>query len=88
MYERLDDGSRRYYSELRVVDDRIMTPPEVSICPPPPHDIHGFTALTDDTIIVAVVGGPYAPVREYCRPAERYHIERHQQAWRLGGQKD
>ena len=86
MYERLDDRSQRYHSELRVVDDRIMTPPEISICPLPPHEIHGFTALTDDTVVVAVVGGPYSLVREYYRPGERFHIERHQQAWRLGGQ--
>jgi predicted metal-dependent enzyme (double-stranded beta helix superfamily) len=87
MYERVDDRSQRFYSDLKVVEDRIMWPPDVSICPPPPHDVHGFTALTDDTIIIAVVGGSYAPTREYYRPGEHYHIERHQQAWRLGGQQ-
>jgi len=86
MYERLDDQSQPYHAELRVTEDRIMQPLDVSICPPPPHDVHGFTALTDDTYIVAVVGGPYAPVRQYYNPAERYYIERHQQAWRLGSQ--
>jgi predicted metal-dependent enzyme (double-stranded beta helix superfamily) len=84
MYERVDDGSQRFYSDLKVVEDRIMRPVDVSICPPPPHDLHGFTALTDETYIVAVVGGPYAPVREYHNPAEHYYIERHQQAWRVG----
>ena len=86
MYERMDDRSRRYYSQLQVVEDRIMQPLDVSVCPLPPHDIHGFTALTDDTHIVAVVGGPYSPVREYHRPTERFYIEQHQQAWRLGRQ--
>ena len=87
MYERADDRSQPFYADLRVVDDRIMRPGDVSICPPPPHDIHGFTALTDDTYIVAVVGGPYAPTREYYHPHEHFYIERHQQAWRLGGQQ-
>lgn len=87
MYERVDDLSQPYYAELRVVDDRIMRPLDVSICPPPPHDVHGFTALTDDTYIVAIVGGQFAPIRQYYNPQERYYIERHQQAWRLGGQR-
>jgi predicted metal-dependent enzyme (double-stranded beta helix superfamily) len=86
MYERADDRSQRYYAELRAVEDRIMQPLDVSVCPLPPHDVHGFTALTDDTHIVAVVGGPYSPIREYYRPAERFYIEQHQQAWRLGKQ--
>lgn len=87
MYERADDLSQPHYAELRVTDDRIMRPLDVSICPPPPHDVHGFTALTDDTYIVAVVGGLYAPVRHYYNPQEKYYISRHQQAWRLGGQR-
>jgi predicted metal-dependent enzyme (double-stranded beta helix superfamily) len=87
MYERADDLSQPYYAELRVVDDRIMRPEDVSICPPPPHDVHGFTALTDDTYIVAIVGGQFAPIRQYYNPHEKYYIERHQQAWRLGGQR-
>jgi predicted metal-dependent enzyme (double-stranded beta helix superfamily) len=82
-YERLDDGSKPYYSELRAIEDRIMYPGDVSICPPPPHDIHGFTALTDDTHIVAIVGGPYAPVRQYHNPAEGYYVEQGSQEWRL-----
>ena len=37
----------------------------MSVCPPPPHDVHGFTALTDDLYIVAMVGGNFAPIRQY-----------------------
>lgn len=87
MYERADDRTQPYFADLRVVDDRIMRPQDVSICPPPPHDIHGFTALTDDTYIVAIVGGTFAAIREYYNPHEKYYLERHQQAWRLGRQR-
>jgi predicted metal-dependent enzyme (double-stranded beta helix superfamily) len=84
MYKRNDDLSRPYYADLEVVEDRIMVPGEVSLCPPPPHDVHGFTALTDDTYMIAVVGGHYAPTRQYYTPADQYYIERHQQEWRTG----
>lgn len=87
MYQREDDGSKPGYADLTVVDDRIMKPFDVSVCPPPPHDVHGFTALTDDTFIVAIVGGNFAPIRQYYKPDQKSYIERHQQEWRLGGQK-
>lgn len=61
---------------------------EASVCPPPPHDVHGFIALTDDTITIAIVGGSFAPIRQYFQPKKKAYIERHQQAWRWGGQKD
>ena len=87
MYRRADDLSRPGYADLEVVDDRVMKAGEVSVCPPPPHDVHGFTALTDDLLIVAIVGGNFAPIRQYYDPERKSYLERHQQAWRLGDQK-
>lgn len=87
-YRRADDLSRPGFADLEVIEDRVMKPFEASVCPPPPHDVHGFTALTDDTYIIAIVGGDFVPVRQYYQPEKKAYIERHQQAWRLGGMKD
>ena len=87
MYQRADDMSRPGYADLKVVDDRVMKQGDVSVCPPPPHDVHGFTALTDDLMIFAIVGGNFAPIRQYYQPDQKSYIERHQQQWRLGNQK-
>lgn len=86
-FRRRDDGSKPGFADLEVIEDRVMKPYEVSVCPPPPHDVHGFTALTDDTYIVAIVGGNFVPIRQYFDPENKSYIERHQQAWRLGEQK-
>ncbi len=83
-YRRADDLSRPGFADLEVLEDRVMKPGEVSVCPPPPHDVHGFTALTDDCCIIALVGGSFAPIRQYYSPEEKSYVERHQQAWRLG----
>jgi predicted metal-dependent enzyme (double-stranded beta helix superfamily) len=88
MYHRNDDMTKPGYADLTVIDDRVMKKGDVSVCPPPPHDVHGFTALTDDLLIFAIVGGDFVPIRQYYKPDEKAYIERHQQAWRLGGQKD
>ena len=85
MYERADDMSKPGYADLKVVDDRIMKKSDISVCPPPPHDVHGFTALSDDLMIMAIVGGNFAPVRQYYQPDKKSYVERGQQEWRLGG---
>jgi predicted metal-dependent enzyme (double-stranded beta helix superfamily) len=87
MYERADDMSKPGFADLKVVDDRVMKSGDVSVCPPPPNDVHGFTALSDDLMIMAIVGGNFAPIRQYYQPDQKSYIERHQQQWRLGSQK-
>jgi predicted metal-dependent enzyme (double-stranded beta helix superfamily) len=87
-YRRLDDGSAPGRAELEVVEERVILPGDASVCPPPPHDIHGFTALTDDIEILAIVGGPLSTERQYYDPATSTYTERHSRAWRLGGGAD
>jgi predicted metal-dependent enzyme (double-stranded beta helix superfamily) len=85
LYERRDSLDRQYYADLEVIEDRVMRSGDLSLRPPPAHNVHGFTALNDDTVIIAVVGGNFAPIRQYYTPEEKFYIERHQQVWRLGG---
>lgn len=80
-YQRRDDGSKPGYADLTLVEERVLRPPEVSILPAPPNDIHGFTGLTDDTYIVAVATGGYAPVRHYYNPAAHSYTARAQYDW-------
>lgn len=69
VYDRKDDGSREGYAELEVIDDRVLQPKEMAMVAPP-AEIHGFTAKTDDTWTVTIVGGPYKLDRCYYNPAE------------------
>ena len=68
VYDRKDDGSKEGYAELQVIDDRVLQPGEMSIVAPP-AEIHSFTALTDDTWSVTIVGGRYKLDRHYYDPA-------------------
>ncbi len=73
VYDRKDDGTREGYAELEVIDDRVLQPMEMAIVAPP-AEIHGFTALTDDTWTVTIVGGPYKADRSYFNPAEKSYV--------------
>jgi hypothetical protein len=65
LYERDDDGSRPGHATLRLVDTRVLHAGDVITVPPPPHDLHGFSALEEDTYLFAVLPGWYADVRRY-----------------------
>ena len=80
-YQRRDDGAKPGYADLAIVEERVMRPPEVSILPAPPNDIHGFTGLADDTYILAVSTGAYSPVRLYYNPLEKTYTARPQYQW-------
>ena len=69
VYDRKDDGSKEGYAELEIIDDRVLHPKDMAIVAPP-AEIHGFTALTDDTWTVTLVGGPYKLDRCYYNPAD------------------
>ncbi len=69
VYDRKDDGSTEGYAELEVIDDRTLRPGDVAMVAPP-AEIHGFTARTDDTWTVTIVGGPYKLDRCYYNPEE------------------
>lgn len=73
VYDRKDDGTREGYAELTVIDDRVLQPGEMAIVAPP-AEIHGFTAQTDDTWTVTVVGGPYKLDRAYYKPEENAYF--------------
>ena len=68
VYDREDDGSREGYAKLKAIDDRVLQPGEMSMVAPP-AEIHSFTALTDDTWSVTIVGGKYKLDRHYYDPA-------------------
>ncbi len=82
LFNRVDDGSRDGYADLQIVEDGVMRAGEFSVCPLPPHDIHGFQARNDDTWMIAVVHGEFAEERLYFDPEKKSYIRRHQKAWR------
>lgn len=81
VYERLDDGSVEGYADLKVVDDRVLEAKDLAIVALP-AEIHAFTALTDDTFSVTIVGGHYKPDRYYFKPEEKSCVLRAPKALR------
>ena len=75
VYDRKDDGSREGYAELEVIDDRVLERRDMAIVAPP-AEIHSFTALTDDTWSVTVVGGRYKDDRAYYNPDDNSYVRR------------
>ena len=73
VYDRKDDGTKEGYAELEVIDDRILECNDMAIVAPP-SEIHGFTALTEDTWSVTVVGGRYKADRAYYKPETNSYI--------------
>lgn len=73
VYDRKDDGSKEGYAELEIIDDRVLQPKEIAMVAPP-AEIHGFTAKTDDTWTVTIVGGPYKLDRSYFKPDENSYV--------------
>jgi predicted metal-dependent enzyme (double-stranded beta helix superfamily) len=70
VYERLDDGSKEGFADLKTVDDRRLTPGDVAIVAQP-AEIHTFIALEEGTFSITVVGGHYAEERHYFKPDEK-----------------
>lgn len=73
VYDRKDDGGTEGYAELEVVDDRVLERNDMAIVAPP-MEIHSFTALTDDTWSVTVVGGRYKDDRAYYKPETNSYV--------------
>jgi hypothetical protein len=67
-YERLDDGSRPFYADLVVAEDRIMTDGDVTVLPGPPHDIHTNAALAPGTVTLLVARDDFSATREQYLP--------------------
>jgi predicted metal-dependent enzyme (double-stranded beta helix superfamily) len=74
-WRRLDEGSRPGYAEIERVTHCILKPGDVELTPPPPHDIHSNTMLTENYMLV-VIGGGFASKRIYYDPAKKTYIEK------------
>lgn len=79
VYRREDDGSKPGYADLTVVDDRVLGRSDFALVAMP-AEIHGFTALDDDTYSLTVVGGHYKPIRHYFKPEEKTCVVRRPRA--------
>ena len=75
VYDRQDDGTKEGFADLKIIDDRVLERNEMAIVAPP-SEIHSFTALTDDTISVTIVGGKYKLDRKYYNQAEKSYVVR------------
>ena len=75
VYDRRDDGKKEGFADLAIIDDRVLEKNDVAIVAPP-SEIHSFTALTDDTISVTIVGGTYKPDRKYYNAADKTYVVR------------
>jgi predicted metal-dependent enzyme (double-stranded beta helix superfamily) len=64
-YRRLDDRTQSYHADLAVAEDRIMTDGDVTILPPPPHDVHTVTGLAELTTTLLIARGRFSDVREH-----------------------
>ncbi len=74
MYERLDDGTEPGVAELNEIERSVLEAGDVVCVPPPPHDIHGFTALEDLSYFVAILPGWYNNVRRYFDPERKSYL--------------
>lgn len=81
-YHRADNGDLEYYAKLEVEKDLILRAGDVALTPSPPHDVHCFTGLADDTYAVSVIGNPLAAERMYFDPDREYYIRRTPQEWK------
>jgi predicted metal-dependent enzyme (double-stranded beta helix superfamily) len=80
-YSRVDDGARPGHAYLKVIRSGTMERGD-GVVVAPPNDIHGFTALTDDTYGITVVNGAYKNERLYFNPGEGTYVVRGQRSAR------
>jgi len=83
-YERVDDRSVEGHSELKVVEEVLMKVGDIAMVVPP-SDIHSFEAMTEDTFVLTVVGGEYAPLRHYYNLRNNTYAVRTPKALRESG---
>nr|ACF98188.1 hypothetical protein [uncultured bacterium 1114] len=79
VYDRLDDGTKFGFADLKLIDDRVLTKTDFVVVAPP-TEIHSFTSLEDDTYSLTIVGGAYKPDRHYYNPAEKSYVVRRPKA--------
>lgn len=84
VYQRMDDGSTQGHARLDVVEDVVMVPGDITMVVPP-GDIHSFTAVQDQTFVITIVGGEYAPKRHYYNTSDHTYMVRTPKALRESG---
>jgi predicted metal-dependent enzyme (double-stranded beta helix superfamily) len=84
LYRETGGGSRPGDAPLEVVETSVLSPFDVRSAIPPKTEIHGFTALSEDTMLLVVVGGQYKPVRRYFHVDDGTYFERGERAFRAG----
>ena len=84
VYQRVDDAQISGIARLEVVEDVVMVPGEITMVVPP-GDIHSFKALSDQTFVITVVGGEYAPKRHYYNTSDNTYMVRTPKALKESG---
>lgn len=84
-YRRIDDGALPGHAELEPVQEMVLEPGTAAVCGPPPDDIHTFTPLDEDVLLLGMNHGPLAAQRTYYDVAAKRYETRDSKAWRLGG---
>ncbi len=74
-YRRIDDGTRPGHAELKVATRTVLKAGDVALTPPPPHDIHENTMLTDNFTMI-VMGGKFSSVRQYYDLKTNTYVEK------------
>ncbi len=73
-YRRKDDRSKPGFADLEVAGERELAFGD-AVTLVPPHDIHGFSVLTEDTYCITWVAGHYKTDRAYFQPeAKTYKL--------------
>ena len=73
VYERTDDGAVEGHATLKIVEDGILRPGDITVMVPP-LEIHGFAALTDDTFVLTVLEGQYRQDRHFYQPDAHTYV--------------
>jgi predicted metal-dependent enzyme (double-stranded beta helix superfamily) len=81
LYERTGPETPDGRAGLGLVDERTMSFGNLEVLAPP-ADIHGFTALEDDTYFLAAHLDEFPTNRRYYQPSLGTFVIRNQKAWR------
>lgn len=74
-YRRSENPTGPGKAELEVVEARLLEAGDIALVPPPPHDIHGWTVLTD-TYLLGIVGPGVSTTRSYFDPGRSSYFDR------------
>lgn len=81
-YRQVPDQAGDGQAGLEVVEHRVLTPGDTVVTGLPPNDIHGFTPLSDDFLVMGMNHGPLAPSRRYFDVESNSVVTRDSKVWR------